>query len=70
MKPHPVSISRYAAIGMICGGTAGVVQAIANGSTLLLALALVLASLSGAAAGASYGYLKLRRASKRATRTR
>ena len=62
MKPHP--ISKYAAIGMICGGTAGVVQAIANGRSILLALALVLASLSGAIVGASYGYLKLRHAAR------
>ncbi|TMQ18739.1 MAG: hypothetical protein E6J90_19440 [Deltaproteobacteria bacterium] len=64
MKPHP--ISTYAAIGMICGGTAGVVQAVANGSSILLALALLLASLSGAIVGASYGYLKLRHAARRA----
>ena len=61
MNPHP--LSTYAAIGTICGGTAGVVQAIAGGGSLLFAL--VLASLSGAVAGAAYGYVKLRRAARR-----
>jgi hypothetical protein len=61
MTPHP--ISTYAAIGTICGGTAGVVHAIADGGSLVVAL--VLASLSGAIAGAGYGYVRLRRAARR-----
>ena len=63
MTPHPNPISTYAAIGTISGGTAGVVQAIAGGGSLVFAL--VLASLSGAIAGAGYGYAKLRRAARR-----
>lgn len=61
MRANP--LSTYATIGMICGGTAGVAQVIVNGGSPLFAL--ILASLSGAAAGASYGYAKLRRAAKR-----
>jgi len=56
-------LATYATIGTICGGTAGVAQAIVNGGSPLFAL--LLASLSGAAAGLSYGYVKLRRAARR-----
>jgi ABC-type uncharacterized transport system permease subunit len=61
MRKNP--LSTYATIGTICGGTAGVAQAIVHGGSPLFAL--ILASLSGAAAGAIYGYAKLRRAAKR-----
>lgn len=61
MNSHP--ISTYAVIGTICGGTAGVAQAIVLGSSPLFSL--VLASLSGALAGAIYGYVKLWRAARR-----
>ena len=61
MQPHP--ISTYATIGTICGGTAGVAQAILIGGSPLFSL--VLAALSGAAAGTLYGYLKLLLAARR-----
>ena len=61
MQTHP--ISTYATIGVICGGTAGVAQSILIGGSPLFSL--ILASLSGAAAGAVYGYIKLRIAARR-----
>lgn len=61
MQTHPISM--YATIGTICGGTAGVAQSILLGSSPLSSL--ILASLSGAVAGAVYGYVKLRIAARR-----
>jgi hypothetical protein len=61
MNSHP--ISTYATIGTICGGTAGVAQALVIGGSPLFSL--LLAAVSGAAAGAVYGYVKLLRAARR-----
>ena len=63
MNSHP--ISPYATIGTICGGTAGVAQAIIIGHSPLFSL--VLAAVSGAVAGAIYGYVKLVLAARRGT---
>lgn len=63
MAPRDNPIATYATIGTICGGTAGVAQAIVIGGSPLCSLAL--ASLSGAAAGALYGLVKLLRAARR-----
>jgi ABC-type uncharacterized transport system permease subunit len=64
VNSHP--ISTYLTIGVICGGTSGVAQSIVLGHSPLFSL--VLASLSGAVAGAIYGYVKLRIAAARNSR--
>jgi ABC-type uncharacterized transport system permease subunit len=61
-------ISTYLTIGIICGGTAGVAQSIVLGGSPLSSL--VLASASGAVAGAVYGYLKLRLAASQGSKRR
>jgi outer membrane lipoprotein SlyB len=61
MRHNP--LATYTQIGAICGGTAGIVQAIAIGGPPVSSF--ILAVASGAVTGAIYGYLKLRSAAAR-----
>jgi ABC-type uncharacterized transport system permease subunit len=61
MNSNP--LSTYITIGTVAGGTAGVAQAIILGNSPLFSL--VLATLSGAASGAIYAYVKLVLAARR-----
>jgi hypothetical protein len=57
------SISRFAQLGLICGGGASVMQAVINQqSAPMVLLAAAIGSAVGAGIGALYGYIKLRRA--------
>jgi ABC-type uncharacterized transport system permease subunit len=54
-------ISKYAQIGLICGGASTAVQAaIHEQQVSMVLLAALVGSLTGLVVGALYGYLKLR----------